>query len=109
MSTSGSICPSCAKDVGVWSIMRAPLPNIGFRCPHCKAALKYTPVQWGFIFILFLLYLLVLVVVGAATNYLLGIKIRATVVSLAIIFALWIPFELAIARRHRARSQLIRK
>jgi hypothetical protein len=106
MSTNGSICPSCAKDVGVWSIMRSPLPNISFRCPHCRVALKYTPAQWGFICMLLLLCIPVVVVVAAATRYLLGITILAAVVYFAVMLALWLPFELAIARRQRARSQL---
>src|SRR5262245_9176564 len=106
MSTNGSICPSCAKDIGVWSIVRAPLPSVGFRCPHCKAALKYTPVQWGLICTLLLLCVPVLFVVGKATLYLLGLTILAAVVFCAVSLALWLPFELVIARRHRARSQL---
>ena len=109
MTADGTVCPSCAKDIGVWSIMRAPLPNIGFRCPHCKVALKYMPVQWGFIGVLILLFAPVMVVLAATTFYFLGVTILATVVYFVVIPALWVPFELLVARRHRARSQLILK
>ena len=109
MSANGTVCPSCAKDIGVWSIMRAPLPNVGIRCPHCKVALKYKPVQWGFIGLLILLCAPVLVVVGAMTLHLLGTTTLAAVVYLVVVTALWVPFELLMARRLRARSQLYLK
>jgi len=109
MSADGSLCPSCAKDIGVWSIMRAPLPNVGIRCPHCKVALKYLPVQWGFIGVLILLFSPVMVVLAAATWYFLGVTIPAAVVYVAVITTLWVPFELLMARRLRARSQLYLK
>jgi len=78
--------------------MRMPLPNIGFRCPHCKVALKYTPSQWGFICMLIVLNIPVLVVVGAATLYLLGATILAAVLYFAVVLALWLPFEWVIGR-----------
>ena len=109
MNTSGSLCVSCGKDVGVWSIMRAPLPDVGFRCPHCKVALKYSPVQWGFIGILVLLFTPVLVVMAAALRYVFGVTVLTAVVFGVVILVTWLPFELAIARRHRARSQLFLK
>jgi len=55
---------------------------------------------------LILLYVPVVVVVAAATSYLLGATILPAVAYFAVILSLWLPFELVIARRHRARSQL---
>ena len=109
MNTSGSICPSCAKDIGVWSIMRAPLPNIGIRCPHCKAALEYTPAEWGFIGVILLLFIPLLVVVAAATRRLLGATTLSAVAFFVVALALWLPIEFVMARRLRARSQLTLK
>jgi hypothetical protein len=86
--------------------MRAPLPNIGFTCPHCKVALKYVPVQWGFICLLLFLSLPFLFVLGIALKSLMGVTTQWVVLYLALVLVLWVPFEFAIARRHRAQSQL---
>ena len=89
--------------------MRAPLPNIGFRCPHCKVALKYAPVLWGYIGLLILLCLPLLLGLAAVTVYLWGATIPVLAAYFAVALAIWLPFEWAIARRHRARSRLALK
>ena len=86
--------------------MRAPLPNAGFRCPHCKVSLRYVPVQWGFTGVLILLFLPVIVAVGLATRHLLGTLVYWPILFLGIAVALWLPFEWVVARRHRAKSRL---
>ena len=42
----GKHCPACGKDIGLWPIVSAGLPN-RIRCPHCRARLCFadsTPV-----------------------------------------------------------------
>jgi hypothetical protein len=36
----GKHCPACGKDIGVWPIFSAGLPN-RIWCPHCSARLRY--------------------------------------------------------------------
>lgn len=36
----GKHCPGCGKDIGMWPIFSAGLPN-RIWCPHCKARLRY--------------------------------------------------------------------
>jgi len=36
----GKRCPSCQRDIGVWPILTAGLPN-RIWCPHCHARLSY--------------------------------------------------------------------
>jgi hypothetical protein len=109
MNSLGTNCPTCAKDIGTWSIIRGPWPNIGLRCPHCKAALKYSPVPWGLIALLFVFYLLLLFVARAAIVAALGVKLTAAVVFLVACVVLWQPFELLVAHRLRARATLFLK
>ncbi len=36
----GKHCPGCGKDIGVWPIFSAGLPN-RIWCPHCHSRLRY--------------------------------------------------------------------
>jgi uncharacterized protein (DUF983 family) len=36
----GNDCPACGRNIGVWAVFRAPLPNRIY-CPHCGERLRY--------------------------------------------------------------------
>ena len=36
----GRHCPSCRKDIGIWPVFTAGLPD-WIRCPHCRCRLRY--------------------------------------------------------------------
>jgi hypothetical protein len=37
---TGNECPACGRNIGIWAVFRAPLPNRVF-CPHCGERLRY--------------------------------------------------------------------
>ena len=101
----GKHCPQCGKDIGVWPVLTATLPN-RIRCPHCKARLFYKDI--GMIVINLLLLLVALCAVAyffqrqrSAEK---GIRFYVHVAALA--FAAWLPFELAATFYVRHRGQL---
>ena len=59
--SSGKHCPHCGRDIGVWAIFRATLPNRVW-CPHCKTRLRYRNIKGLFALVV---VLAVVVVVGA--------------------------------------------
>jgi hypothetical protein len=42
---SDNDCPKCDREIGVWAVFKATLPNRIF-CPHCGARLEYGG-TWG--------------------------------------------------------------
>jgi hypothetical protein len=97
---NGRDCPVCGKDIGVWSVVTAGLPN-RIRCPHCRAVLRYD----GMITILALPFVIVilaaLVIHEVAVDV--GIAVPGVVLVLVVLLT-WIPVELFIAlylRDHR--------
>ena len=42
---SDNDCPKCDRDIGIWAVFKATLPNRIF-CPHCGARLEYGG-TWG--------------------------------------------------------------
>ncbi|MBX9581454.1 MAG: hypothetical protein K2X87_14230 [Gemmataceae bacterium] len=57
----GQHCPACGRDIGVWPVFTAGLPN-RVRCPHCSARLGYHDIGWV---VVVLLLVLAGVLVGA--------------------------------------------
>jgi hypothetical protein len=92
----GKHCPSCGKDIGLWPIFSAGLPNRVW-CPSCKTRLAYRGIAG-----LVLLLLVLGVALAAACLYLVqqveltGTAQRAAAF-LGLMFALWVPVELVVA------------
>jgi hypothetical protein len=38
-------CPKCGREIGVWAVFKAPLPNRIY-CPRCGARLEYGGTWW---------------------------------------------------------------
>jgi len=101
----GKHCPACGKDIGIWPVLSATLPN-RIRCPHCRARLSYENAG-----ALMLNVLLLLIVLCVAMYYLLrqhdrttGIMFYVHVAALA--FLAWLPVELATTFYMRSRGRL---
>ena len=62
---SDNDCPRCGKDIGIWAVFKATLPNRIF-CPHCGARLEYGG-TWNLI--AFAIVATVALVVAAAVAY----------------------------------------
>ncbi len=45
MSDHGKNCPNCGKDIGVFTSVKAPLPNM-IKCPTCKSKIGYKGNYW---------------------------------------------------------------
>ena len=95
----GRNCPGCLRDIGIWPVVRAPLPS-RIRCPHCKARLRYrnaVPVM------VVEFVLAVAVFAGSA-------RIDDTLESVVVLVGLIVILELAAAghlRRHH-RLEVVR-
>lgn len=103
----GKHCPDCGKDIGIWPIFSAGLPN-RIWCPHCSSRLKYR-VTAG------MLLVLTLLVVGltAGAYYIssryAGMNWRLwAMVFAGLVIVPWIVVELAIAAYLRSRRKLER-
>jgi hypothetical protein len=102
--TDGKHCPLCGADIGVLPIVLAVLPN-RIRCPHCKARLAY-PGIWDDVMPV---SLYALVCLGFFANYLAGEfdGSERAVVILGVLFAGWVPLELATAWYLRSHKVLV--
>lgn len=101
----GKHCPKCARDIGVWPIVKAGLPNL-LRCPHCAARIRYE--NAGIV----VAVLLVLVVVFTYLAYAVAGALTAAGspmrnwLFIALLVAVWVPIELATARFLRRTRRL---
>jgi hypothetical protein len=103
----GKHCPTCGKDIGIWPVFSAGLPN-RIWCPHCSARLSYSGIA-GVVFIL--LVVLAGAIVGAYF-------IAAAIPSLhpdtkpfaiaGILLGLWVLVELVVVCFLRNNRQLVR-
>ncbi|MDH4317053.1 MAG: hypothetical protein OEV64_01565 [Desulfobulbaceae bacterium] len=110
MSKPGTTCPICAKEVGVWSIIKAPLPNL-IRCEHCNGALVYEKNSWSLVIFSVVLYLIM--VGGMLTIAYLNLETIA-LGKFAITWAIssvlyWIIGEFSITAYLRSKEKLIAK
>lgn len=103
---SGKLCPVCQKDVGIWSIIKAPLPS-QIHCPHCASRLKYRGNHLPMIALSIVAFLAILFVVVSATNIIhtMASWLAAILISL-LCGMLWLPFELFFALYLRSKFKL---
>jgi hypothetical protein len=103
---NGKHCPACGRDIGVWPVFTAGLPN-RIRCPHCSARLSYRGIV-GVVFVL--LVVLAGVVVGAyyAAAAIPGLHPDTQPVAVAgIILGTWAVVELAVVQFLRGNRELV--
>lgn len=98
----GNECPACGRDIGLFAIIKAPLPNRIY-CPHCRERLWYRGI--GGVLVVFSVLLAALVATAVGVTFALvgfddagaafGVAISALVLGL-------IPFEVtyALVLRH---------
>ena len=105
-SDDGRHCPSCRKDIGVWAVFTAGLPD-RMRCPHCRSRLRYENAT-GVVVVL--LAALAGVVSGAfaMARFLFPSSFGPRNIFFgAVVVAVWIPVEWAVVRFLRARRRLV--
>lgn len=102
---NGKLCPNCSKDIGVWPIVSAGLPN-RIRCPHCMIRLRYI----GTAAVNVVLGLILIAIVAGAYTFASSVTIddawRMRRVWASIVLIAWIPVELATAWFLRNRREL---
>jgi hypothetical protein len=103
----GRNCPGCAKDIGVWPVFSAGLPNL-IRCPHCNARLGYR----GIFGVCVVLSIVTVVVIGGAFLAAVALPGFSYRLQLAVFAALalvaWVPVELVITWYLRRHCELVR-
>ncbi len=107
MSEQGKKCPNCDRDIGLWAIIKAPVPSM-MRCPHCKSPIQYDEAGWGLIFILLVICLPIFSIVfsGMPSLYTMG-TIKMSVVVVLISLLIWLPFELILALYLRKNQKIV--
>ena len=102
----GRHCPSCQKDIGIWPVFAAGLPD-RIRCPRCRCRLRYENATGV---VVFLLAALAGVMCGAF--WIAGFLFPSSfgprnMLFVGIVVATWIPVEWAVVRFLRARRRLV--
>jgi hypothetical protein len=102
----GKHCPSCRRDIGMWSVVAAGLPD-RIRCPHCQCRLRYENAIGVFVV---LAVALAGVLYGAV--WIAGLLLPSTtgprnMLLAGVVVAAWIPVEVAAVRFLRARRKLV--
>ncbi len=103
----GKHCPSCGKDIGVWPIFAAGLPN-RIWCPHCSARLAYREITG-------VLLLLVVMLAGVLTGaYFAALPFLSAnppvwvLVFAGVLLAVWVPIEFVVVGFLRRNRKLVR-
>ena len=97
---NGKLCPACGKDIGLWAVVLAGLPN-RIRCPHCRSLLRYD----GMLTIMALPF--VIVILAALIMHEVAVDVgipRPGLFLIVMVLLTWFPVELLIAlylRDHR--------
>jgi len=105
-SDDGRHCPSCRKDIGLWPVFTAGLPD-RIRCPHCRCRLRYENATGVAVL---LLAALAGVVYGAfeLSRIVFPSSLGPRNILLAAVaVAAWIPVEWVVVRFLRARRRLV--
>ena len=97
---NGKVCPACAKDIGVWSVVAAGLPS-RIRCPHCQTLLRYD----GTLALLALPFAVVILAALILHEVAVDVGIpRPGLFLVVMVLVTWVPVELLLAlylRDHR--------
>jgi hypothetical protein len=103
----GKHCPACGRDIGIWPVFSAGLPN-RIWCPHCRARLTYRGAR-GLV-----LVLAVAVVAVAGVGYYTSAAfldahpVTGFALLGGILLAVWALIELAAVQYLRVKCQLAR-
>lgn len=104
---SGTDCPSCNRDIGVWTVMKVGWPTL-LKCPHCKAKICYEPIGWSMLLISMAVYIPLLILSMSLLETFLHFNVFVEIFVLILIAtALWQPFEYLTVKRLRKRHKLI--
>ncbi len=102
----GKNCPHCGRDIGVWPIFSAALPN-RIWCPHCKSRLRYRNTTGSLATVLAIGLLVAVGAYGAAERLAPSDSFAIWAgVFVLIIAALWSLLELLAAWYLRHRYEL---
>jgi len=103
---NGTDCPNCNKDIGIWAIMKVGWPT-KLKCPHCKAKLKYEPMNWGTLIISIMIYITIYVISIEIllNNFDFSLKYKFAIMVL-IAVGFWQPFEYYIVTKLRKKHIL---
>ena len=97
---NGKVCPACGKDIGVWAIVAAGLPN-RIRCPHCGTLLRYDGTFALLVLPFAIVILAALIVHEVAIDV--GLPRPGLIVVVQVLLT-WVPVEFLLAlylRDHR--------
>ena len=109
VNLEGKLCPNCKRDIGIWAHLKSALPNLGLKCPNCRARLKYVPAGWGLFFGFLGIYAVLVVIAGYFVIPFFHSEVSialSLVIWTGICIVLWLPFDIFAARRLRAKSKL---
>ncbi len=102
----GSHCPACARDIGVWPVFSAGLPNLIW-CPHCAARLGYRRIG-GVGIVLSLVTVVVIAAAYSAAASVPGLSFRVQMAVFAgLALAAWVPVELGVVWYLRRNRELV--
>lgn len=105
---NGKDCPNCGRDIGMWAIFSASLPN-RIKCPHCSARLTYQDIRR----LLIILAILTVAVIAGSMYIVSQISTLRSIWEKLMVFSillivLWIPIEYFTALFLRTRKALKR-
>ncbi len=107
MNEQGSKCPNCRSDIGLWPVIKAPLPNM-MRCPHCNTKIKYEKTGWKIPLLCAISYLVIIYLVLSSATFLDAISfLKMAIIVMTSCVILWQPFEFALALYLRKNQKLI--
>jgi hypothetical protein len=106
LMADGQHCPACARDIGIWPVFSAGLPNLIW-CPHCAARLGYR----GILGMCVVLIFVTAAVIGGAFYAASSIPGLSFSLQMALFAGLalvaWIPVELVIVWYLRRSCELV--
>jgi len=103
---SGTHCPVCQKSIGIWPIIKAPLPSQIY-CPHCESRLKYRGNHIPMIAVSVLFFIMILFYAIDQAAVIDKIETwQSVIVIILFCLAFWAPFELFFALYLRSKYKL---